>query len=66
VSFLCSSISVREMFGDKSAASVKDLVQALKDDTSPAIALLLKELVTALGQETYLDEVCDLYAAALC
>jgi len=56
VSFLCSSISVPEMFGDKSAASVKDLVQALKDDTSPAIALLLKELVTALGQETYLDE----------
>jgi hypothetical protein len=46
-----------DMFGDKSVDAVKDLVQALKDDSSPVILTMLKELVAALSQEAYLDEV---------
>ncbi len=45
------------MFGEASQNSILDLINVIKEDTSPTITLLLKDLVDELEKQDYLNQV---------
>jgi hypothetical protein len=57
VSFLASCLGLPEMFEEKSASSIADFVAVLKEDSSPSVVTLLKDLIDELEKQDYLSQV---------
>ena len=57
VSFLATSLSNPDMFGRKSENAVTDLSQVMAEDTTPAVATMLRELAEELDEQEMLPQV---------
>jgi hypothetical protein len=57
VSFLTSCLGLPDMFEEKSANSIADFTAVLKEDSSPVIITLMKDLADELEKQDYLCQV---------